>query len=73
MTKGGGVMAQASRNAARAKPKAAKSKGSDSSSDELEGADVSSTEEERPPSKKSKTSAVSEQRAAKVINQFTFS
>jgi hypothetical protein len=73
MPKPGGVMASAKKIADRAKAKPAKSKGSDSSSDELEGADVSSTEEERPPSKKSKTSAVSEQRAAKVINQFTFS
>jgi hypothetical protein len=72
MPPGKGAMDQAKKVAKRAKV-TAKSKGSDSSSDELEGADVSSTEEERPPSKKSKTSAVSEQRAAKVINQFTFS
>ena len=63
-------MAQAAKIADRTKAKAAKSKGSD----ELECAHVSSSDEERPPSKKTKKkSAVSEQRAANVINQFTFS
>ena len=69
-------MAAAKKIADRPKAKAAKSKGSDSSSDELEctRSRVSSSDEERPPSKKTKKkSAVSEESAAKVINQFTFS
>jgi hypothetical protein len=76
MPKAGGAMASAKKIADRAKAKAAKSKGSDSSSDELEStcSRVSSSDEERPPSKKTKKkSAVSEEPAAKVINQFTFS
>jgi hypothetical protein len=73
MPTGRGAKDHASKIAKRAKPKP-KSKGSDSSSDELERADVLSSDEERPLMKKStKKTAVSEERAAKVINQFTFS
>ena len=66
--KAGGVMAQAARNAARAKPKAARS---DSSSDEMEStrSRVSSSDDEIAPIKKAKKTAVPEERAAKVINQ----
>ena len=64
-------MDQALKIAKRAKAKA-KSKGSDSSSDELERADVSSSDEERAPIKSTKKTD-KEERAAKVINQFTFS
>jgi len=73
MPKGKGALAQAQRNAERAKLKAAKSKGSDSSSDELGCADYSSSDEERPVLKKSTKKTDKEERAAKVINQFTFS
>ena len=66
-------MAVAAKIANRAKAKSAKSKGSDSSSDSLDRADVSSSDEERAPKKSTKKTAVSEERAAKVINQFTFS
>jgi hypothetical protein len=72
MPPGRGAMDQASKIAKRAKTKAAKSKGSDSSSDELERADVSSSDEERAPIKSTKKTD-KEERAAKVINQFTFS
>ena len=66
-------MEQALKIAKRAKGKAVKSKGSDSSSDELECAHVSTSDEERPLMKKSTKKTDKEERAAKVINQFTFS
>ena len=71
------LLAKAKQKAAEAKPgpSARKAKHSDSSScsDELEKANVSSSDEEKVPKKSEKKTDVPEERRAQLINQFTFS